>query len=310
MSNSKLGDVTPFVVENGYNTCYMDSLLMALFYTPSHIEHMLLKCDPTNPEYLYLQELIKIRFVDTIRKNQSITADVINEIRNYSHTVGWKGFDELMEQHDVNEYHAFLMDIFNGTMIEIQRQMITEGISIPEDKGAIEKIPFIPLTLLETDSEITIKDLLKRWMSDNTVDVKRETINDKGEKIITNVKGLNTFYILNTPVLIALSINRFPDPAQSTRLRTKIEIQKKIMPLKNSINSDSSELKWQFHAAICHKGETFKSGHYYAILQACGKWFMFDDLQIPSMCEIPMDNLDIINMIKMECVFVLYHAMM
>ena len=52
-----------FIIENAINTCYIDSLLVSLFYKPSIIDSVLNK-DLKNATGLYLQEYIKERFVN------------------------------------------------------------------------------------------------------------------------------------------------------------------------------------------------------------------------------------------------------
>lgn len=98
-------------VENGYNTCYIDSLLVGLFYTPSIIYNKLLDNDPDDNNFMYLQEIIKNNFIDTLRKNMSITADIINEIRNYSFIYGYP--KELLKQQNIIEYFTFITNNMN-----------------------------------------------------------------------------------------------------------------------------------------------------------------------------------------------------
>jgi hypothetical protein len=50
-----------FVVADGLNTSYIDSILMSLFYKSSHLEEMLIQ-QPDNAEFIYLQEMISNNF--------------------------------------------------------------------------------------------------------------------------------------------------------------------------------------------------------------------------------------------------------
>lgn len=290
------------IVENGFNTCYIDSLLMSLFYTPSIIYNNMLECDPVNPEFLYLQEMIKTNFVEPLRKDTSIaiTSDTINEIRNYSFINGWKLSEpeELSEQQDVTEYFTFLLENFNNQTIHVERTTITEGIRSNDDNGHLEKLPFITLNVNEYDYETNIKNLLNTWFNDNTVDVRRETIEDNN-KILKDIKGLNIYKICNVPYIVPLYINRFTS-VESTKLLTKIDINKKIRLIQDS------HLRWTIHSVICHTGNSLKEGHYYSILITNNKWLMFDDLSIPSLREIDMSDLELIDKIKRECVFLIY----
>ncbi|AYV81271.1 MAG: ubiquitin carboxyl-terminal hydrolase [Harvfovirus sp.] len=294
---------TLFAIENGLNTCYIDALLMSLFYKhSSHLDGLLMS-EPKDPMHIYLQEIIKIKFVDKVRKNISVCADVMNEIRTYACICGWKqnSPEELFEQQDVNEFYTFLLGIINNPLIEIQRQTISEALDNKSDLGAIEKIPFISLTV-GGDDVLTIKELLNNWMNNNTVDVNREVFGKGGVKTVCSVKGLNIYKIMNVPTFVAISLNRF---SGSKRAVSQIDIQKRIKL--HHISDDHDGLRWKIHAFICHQGETVKSGHYYAvILSNENTWLIFDDKAIPCIKEIDINASDLASAIKREIVFAIY----
>jgi ubiquitin C-terminal hydrolase len=295
---------TIFLVENGFNTCYISALLMGLFYKPSQLDSML-HTDPKEIEMIYLQEIIKTKFVDRARSGTSILMENMNEIRTYANICGWltNSLDELLEQQDVNEFFIFLAECTKLPSIELQRITLTEGMNTESDFGEIESIPFINLSAPGDVDEINIKTLLDSWMNVNTVDVKRSVITQHGEKKEETVKGLNMYKIMNIPYAIAISLNRFNNE-YNKRIVTKIDIQKKIK-LHNI--HDEEGLKWTIHSIICHTGETPKNGHYYAVIFGSdNKWFIFDDQEIPSLNEVNIKNVDIMNQIKRECVFLIY----
>lgn len=302
-------EISPFVVENGFNTCYMDSLFMALFYSPSNISLNMLDTDPTDPTFIYLQELIKTNFVEPVRKNHSISASTINEIRDYVFYNGWKSNipEEIIEQQDVSEFYVFLANKFKMPKIEIKRTTITEAIPSTNDTGAIEKIPFIVLDLPENKEKkqdvITIKTLLNKWFNDNPIDVKRDVYNNDKNTILTEtVKGLNIFKIVNVPGIVPLVINRFTN-INSAKNESRVDIMQKIKLLNNE---EYDNLRWSIHSAICHTGNTIKSGHYYALINHANKWLLFDDKSVPSMNTVSMSDETLINKIQSECVFVIY----
>lgn len=108
-----------FCIEDGYNTSYIDSLLIALFYKPTHL-HELLTQLPENIKFTYLQELINTNFVEQVRKNYSINSGYINEIRNCSVICGWKVGSRLTEEYNVSEYLDFLLNGFGAYPITIE----------------------------------------------------------------------------------------------------------------------------------------------------------------------------------------------
>ena len=71
-----------FIVEDGYNTSYMDSVFVALFYKTSYPQNILAEqVDDMN--ILYLQDLIYYYFVKNMRLNYTINSQIMNEIRNW-----------------------------------------------------------------------------------------------------------------------------------------------------------------------------------------------------------------------------------
>jgi len=290
--------VEPFTVDNAGNTCYIDSLLMGLFYHNTHIERLLNK-DIKNTLGLYIQEYIKENFINLVRKNKSVIASDMEMFRILVFQAGWRKSsnspDEELSQQDVNEFYIFLMDILENDKIEIIRRTITEGMVSDSDIGIKELLPFIPLSLPENDTKITVKEMIHNWLYNNVINVTRKVDSDK-EKMI---KGLATFNLINIPQIIALSINRFNNIG--IRIDTSVIIQKKIC-----INTSD----WVFHAAICHRGNSLTSGHYYTLISVNNtKWYIFNDMDVPCMKEVGMDDPDVTNLIKQECVFLIYRLL-
>ena len=131
-------------VEEGHNTSYINSLLIGLFYNSSIISTKLLDADPINSHFIYLQEIIKNNFVEPIRKNISITANVTNEIRNFC---CFSGFSKnITEKHNVIDYLDFIV----------------------ENVSPISLIgPHIHINLEKSEDNADIKTLLKKRMSES-----------------------------------------------------------------------------------------------------------------------------------------------
>ncbi len=305
-----------FAIQNVGNTCYIDALLMSLFYTPSSID-ILLNKDVTAEDAIYLQEYLKVHFVNQVRNNMSVTGDVMDMIRILCAHVGWRSDmidesdnEELYNQQDVNEFYTFLLEKFDGQLIDTKRRTLTGAIEDSDDFGHDEKIPFIPLSIPKTKPNgdinvkcITVKEMLHNWMYDNQSDMKRFVEHDQLGKKEETVTGLNIYDIINNPNIIALSVNRFANLEK--RDNTAVIIQKKISPFTNHMLPDRPE--WSFHAAICHKGDSFRSGHYYALIcHNDGNFYLFDDLDIPCLRQVDMSDRTITDKIKVDCVFLIY----
>lgn len=299
MTSIKVHKIEPFIIENAVNSCYIDSLLVGLFLSPSVINNLLIS-EPKTINAIYLQEYIASNFVENIRNNKSITEDTISMIRTLCYENSWrsnyiKNPDEFLDQQDITEFYEFIINLFNGPMIDIKRSMVTEHL---DDNNNIseERIPYIPLVPIKSygnTTSITVKEMLHMWMYDNCSIIKKDT---------TNIKCLNTYNIMNIPYIMCMSINRFLNGKD--RNTTDVIIQKKINPLSN--HTLSFQYEWEFHAAICHIGNTPKSGHYYTLLVHDKKYYIFDDLKIPSIYEVDMSDKKITDKIKKECIFLIY----
>jgi ubiquitin C-terminal hydrolase len=283
MSIINIENQIPMVIENGYNTCYIDSLLVAMFYNKSNYVDFILDCVPKKPEGFYLQELIKLKFVEPLRKQYSISASTINEIRNYSIICGWTNDMDIDGQKDCSEFYTFFAEMFNVPnlefeILEIKNNMLTEN----TQKCAL---PFIPLYPIENTN---IKKLLEQWI--NT-------------KINNNDLLSHCYKLSNIPQFVILNINRFN--YNGTRNNHKVDIMKRI---KFFGNNDSSQnyLKWKISGIVCHHGSNYKSGHYYSIVYNNKKWLMFDDMMVPSFEQIDFEDEDIRNKIMLEAVLVIY----
>lgn len=285
-----------FIIENNENCSYIDTLLMSLFYSSSYINQLLNK-DITNVNSLYLQECIKNKFISIIKKRKSVRDEHLNFIRYILLNNGWKTFEELYNQQNIKEFYTFLINKLEGDFIEIQKKTISESTDNIYD--TVEKIPYIPLSFpkMENNIELTnikLKDMLFNWMHDNVSSVQ-----------LLNGKEINVFHsydIVNIPTYIGLSIDRFQDNVKNN---IQVDIQKKLRIYKN-ISPNNASYEWEFHSAICHVGDSLNKGHYYSLLADDHKWYIFDNKQIPCITEVKMDNINVTNKIRQECIFVIY----
>jgi uncharacterized UBP type Zn finger protein len=273
------------VIENGYNTCYIDALLVALFYKHNDSINMILESEPKRPDGFYLQELIKLKFVEPIKRNYSINSSIINEIRNYSIICGWSDNEDIDGQKDCSEFYSFLSELFNIKPIEFEILEIKNN-TISENIKKI-RLPFISLNLTQDDN---IKNILSNWIDTQ--------IN------INNSKIFHCYKLSNIPQFIILYINRFNN--DGTRNNYKLDIMKRIKFF--GINDTTQNyLKWKIHSIICHTGKSIKSGHYYSVIYTYQrKWLLFDDNMIPSFEQIDMEDDDIKEKIMLESVMLIY----
>ena len=109
-------------IEDGYNTSYIDSLIISLFYKTSTF-NFFINSQPKDINIYYLQELFN-KIIDLLKSNYIISSESINEIRNYSIYCGWQKDNNIINLFPVSEYYKFLIDKFNIKYIQVSNTLI------------------------------------------------------------------------------------------------------------------------------------------------------------------------------------------
>jgi len=101
--------MTSIIIENGGNTDYISTLFVALFYKPIKLLDDILELKPNVSKFIYLQSLIKIKFVDELRSEKCIFKDVINEIRNYICIFYDFGKNNFYDRKNIYDFYNFIL---------------------------------------------------------------------------------------------------------------------------------------------------------------------------------------------------------
>lgn len=265
-----------FKVDDGLNTSYIDSLLIALFYKSSDIQTMLTSI-PENASFMYLQDLIQRNFIDLIRQNYSIDSSIINEIRNYSIICGWKPGPTITNLATISNYYVFLASNFNIGLLNFE---LTNSFS-----SQIETISNTIINISPTKSSST-KELLHDWINAQLL-----KINNEGNPT-------SHYHFKEIPQIVAFSINR-----TSNSQNINIDIMKKIKFSGNN-NDHQNNLTWSIHSIICFNTT---SSSFYSIIKCDDNWYMFDNNNNPSFNKIDIiKNIYIQHKIKCESTFIIY----
>lgn len=148
-ANKSLSLTLSLIVEDGYNTSYIDSLFVSMFYKPSYIQNILLE-DVNNIKFMHLQNMIDTYFVEKMRMGYVINSGTMNEIRNQLVFCGWKNDCDIVDVFDVQELFDFIMNGFN------KKQLIFKL-----DKEDM-MINYITLDIYKNND---IKELLNIWIN-------------------------------------------------------------------------------------------------------------------------------------------------
>jgi hypothetical protein len=269
-----------FMIDDGLNTSYIDTVLVALYYNHTHLNEMLINL-PEESKFTYLQEIIKNDIIKPIRKNFSITSSTMNELRNYSFICGWKNNEDITELFNVVDYMSFLTNGFGSYKIKYDVAEIST-------KTQSENITSIEIDYIQSNVsyDTDIKSLLDVW---------KKSLSKKTSETTSHYK------FMELPMLIPIYINRHSNGTQINNC--KIDINQKIKFTKNN-NKMQSDMSWSIHSIICFS--KYNGGHYYSIISTDDTWYIFNNSKIPSLSPIDMYNDNNSNKIKQECVIVLY----
>lgn len=259
------------IIEDGYNSSYIISLITSLFYKSSNVDNIL-NVDPIDPKFIYALEFIKIRFVEPLRRGFSVHSDVINEFRNYIIKSNWKdNVKILLNNHDVVEFFEYLMNKIYG-----EHKIIFSRISNENNVGNVS-VPLIDIHIPIGLSKVNLTELFKIWLNSNV-------IMDK-----------YTYKLEEIPQLIPLHIKRDPEHV------TKVDIMHKIK-LFNVNDNLQDKLSWCIHSIICYT----KEKGYFSVIKDGHKWISVSDKEIPSFRKLDMyDETDVYN-ISETAVLVFY----
>mgnify|MGYP003692592233 CR=1 FL=1 len=223
---------------NAGNSCYIDSVLFAMFAVPSPgFDHLLMKrlqsSDHHSAEHrIALQGYIHKQFAGRILRCENVTADVITSIRRMCRRVGWEYPGAEDQQQDAAEFYSFLHGILGGQLIRTTRKTFTGALPDNSDRGHEENMPLLPVSLGEVVSQgaLQLSSLLDTFFYENVATGLRRMVSDRVEE----VHALNTYSVENVPAMVAVSLKRFDEQL----MKIESEVQQHLhlsmnSPLKN-----------------------------------------------------------------------------
>jgi hypothetical protein len=257
------------IIEDGYNSSYIISTIMSLFFRTSEIDRVL-DVDPDDPKFIYIQEFIKTRFVEPIKRGYSIHMDVINELRNYMAKCDWHNdVDTMLLDHNVIDFFNYFVGKVYGKNEIIFNRLENS-----------KKINELALNIIELKppagiSKMTLNELFKVWLNGN---VMLEKYN---------------YTLESVPVLLPMHIDR-----EDSDIMIDINYKTKLFGTSNSLEG---EIEWVIHSLIC-KDDTGN----YSVVRSGKRWLKITDKTVPSISQIDMDDIDDVKKISKEVVMVFY----
>ena len=260
------------VIEDGHNTSYITSFISALFYKSLNIDLLLDKI-PHDIKFIFVQEFIKINFIESFKKGNTIYCEVINELRNYINLCGWaEKINEMISHRNIYDFYDFFIENIDPKFgLNFYRYENNKIVNI--------NMKTINIIIPDNINYVNLSDLFKLWLKSYiTLDKYKYKIDEF------------------TP-LIAIHLSR------KNNIKTKVDIMTKIKFF-NIDDKLQNKLLWKIQSMICKD----ENDNYYSIVHDNHKWLMISDKYIPSIKEISMFNQEDVYKLSTEVVFVFYNS--
>lgn len=273
-------DKIPCVIEGGYNTSYITSLLSALFYKENeHLKSILLQ-QPNNNSGYYLQDIIKVNYIEPMRKHYTIKSDILNEIRNYLFINGFLPNENILNTfkiQSISDLYLFLSEYLNSQKMEFDITKIKDGKLIETDN--LHKLSMIELKV--NNKNTSIRELFLNWIS---------------SVLLKEQEEYYCYKLKDIPSYLCFHLKR-----DKQEENVMVDIMNKIKFFKNS-DPTQNYIKYKIHSLICFDGKNY----YTCMIGYNNKWIMLNENIIPSMHYISMADDDITEKIKKEVMFIIY----
>jgi ubiquitin C-terminal hydrolase len=267
-------------ISNENNSCYIDSLLVALFHFKNRvIYNMFFKNKLENKYALRIQEEL-FYIYKYINNKDDIENKQCNMIRKYLE----KYYRELLKINENNRIFFNNRDNWITQQIDVF-ELITyldkifdfkNNVHVKDGNNKYKRnvIYEVSSLYLMGKSKLDISSIIPNRIDTYNFDKKNYFKNSKG-KLVTHYE--KEYNILKTNGVLLVEIYR--SIGGENKLTTKI-----IYPNTIKIEGDKKALK--LRSIILHKGDTVESGHYTALLKRNGKTYEYDDILETKVQEI------------------------
>ncbi|KAL2130564.1 hypothetical protein VTI74DRAFT_6232 [Chaetomium olivicolor] len=161
----------------GNVTCYLDSLLFAMFAHLTAFESML-KQELETEEQRKLAALLRL-WVNMLRSGKLIHTDMTQRIQESLAACGWRDA-ALLEQQDTSEAFAFIADALQLPLLALQVDLFHQGKKDADDHKVVhERLLNLAVPPDPEGRGVKLEDCLEEYFNNNKVDVLRDRIEEK-----------------------------------------------------------------------------------------------------------------------------------
>lgn len=274
------------ILEDGYNTDYIYSLLIALFFIPSDGLNKIINMDTDNSNTYYIQEYIKSKIIYPLQKGLSLEASMINKLRIILYHCGWLKNEKrmLINRINIDTFYQFLITDMMNYRLKFMR--VDQVSNVMDDKEFnvidVSEQNIISEQNTQINKIIHINSLVNYWIEQNIIQNKY------------------SYKFSDIPLLIPVYINL---------KNNETNINKYYVNIMEGLNFETINDKiqkmmiWEVHSMICQE----RNKSYYVIIKNHNNdWIIFSDKTIPSNYKITFDDISVVEKIMKELVFVFY----
>jgi hypothetical protein len=272
------------VLEDGLNTDYIYSTIIALFYAPIDGINGMINNDVADINGFYVQEFIKLKFIYQLQRSLTIESCVVNKFRLFLHNCGWlrDGDSDILKQTNLANFYTFLISSMLEYSLKFTHVDTETNTSVDRQLDMI-RITDDHLNITNNGNKIAdLSSAVGRW-------IKQEILGDNISYKFEHIPHILPIYLdtrdkdtgLNKRYINIMEGLRFEDNGD--------QIQRQLV--------------WDIHSMIC---QTEREDYYAIVIDRNDRFIAFSDKKIPSNWVVDMTDINVVKKVMSEVRFVFY----